>query len=85
MKSHILEIFRYRELLGNLVSNELKLRYRNSVLGFLWTILNPLFFLLILALVFSQIMKFQIENYHIFILSGLTAWLMIQQTIVIAT
>ena len=85
MKSHILEIFRYRELLGNLVSNELKLRYRNSVLGFLWTILNPLFFLLILALVFSQIMKFQIENYHIFILSGLTAWLMIQQTVVIAT
>ncbi len=85
MKEHILEIFQYRELLGNLVSNELKLRYRNSVLGFLWTILNPLFFLLILALVFSQIMKFQIENYHIFILSGLTSWLMIQQTVVVAT
>ncbi len=85
MKKQFSEIIQYKGLLRNLVANELKLRYRNSVLGFLWTILNPLFFLLILALVFSQIMKFQIENYHIFILSGLTAWLMIQQTVVVAT
>lgn len=85
MKKYFTEILQYRELLGNLVKTEVKLRYRSSFLGFLWTILNPLFFLLILAVVFSQIMKFQIENYTIFLLSGLTAWLMIQQTVVIAT
>ncbi len=85
MKRYLREIVNYRELLWNLVGTELKLRYRNSVLGFLWTILNPLFFLLILALVFSRIIKFQMDNYTIFLFSGLTSWLMIQQTVLIAT
>lgn len=79
------ELLQYREFLLNLVSNELKLRYRNSVLGFFWTILNPLFYLLILAVVFSKIIKFEIEHYTIFLLSGLTSWMMIQQTVTIAT
>ena len=85
MKKALKEIFAYRELLWNLVLNELKLRYRNSVLGFLWTILNPLFYLLILALVFSRIMRFQVENYAIFLFTGLVSWSMIQQTIATAT
>lgn len=85
MKRYLQEIVKYRELLWNLVGTELKLRYRNSVLGFLWTILNPLFFLLILALVFSRIIRFQMENYTIFLFAGLTSWLMIQQTVLIAT
>ena len=85
MKKAVKELFAYRELLWNLVLNELKLRYRNSVLGFLWTILNPLFYLLILALVFSRIMRFQVENYAIFLFTGLVSWSMIQQTIATAT
>jgi len=85
MKKAVKELFAYRELLRNLVLNELKLRYRNSVLGFLWTILNPLFYLLILALVFSRIMRFQVENYAIFLFTGLVSWSMIQQTIATAT
>jgi ABC-type polysaccharide/polyol phosphate export permease len=79
------ELYAYREFLGNMIATELKLRYRDSVLGFLWTILNPLFFLLILAVVFSKILRIQIPNYTIFLLSGLTSWMMIQQTVVIAT
>jgi len=79
------EIRDYRELLGNLVVTELRLRYRDSILGFLWTILNPLFFLVILALVFSRIIKLQMENYTIFLFSGMTSYLMIQQTVLIAT
>lgn len=85
MKKQLTEILQFRELLFSLVLNELKLRYRNSALGFLWTIINPLFYLLILAVVFSKIIRFQIENYTIFLFSGLTSWLMIQQTITIAT
>ena len=85
MRNYILEIFRYRELLLNLTVNELKLRYRNSFLGFLWTVLNPLFYLLILAVVFSKIIRFQIENYTVFLFSGLASWMMIQQTVIIAT
>jgi len=79
------EIVAFRDLLRNLVIIELKLRYRNNVLGFLWTILNPLFYLLILAIVFSQLLRFNIPHYTIFLLSGLTSWMMLQQTIVIAT
>ncbi|MCJ7579165.1 MAG: ABC transporter permease [Candidatus Aminicenantes bacterium] len=85
MKQYLKEIFEYRELLWNLIINELKLRYRGSFLGFLWTILNPLLYLIILATVFSKIMRFQIDNYIIFLLAGLTSWTMIQQTITIAT
>lgn len=85
MKKHLVELVQYRELLWNLTVSELKVRYRGSILGFLWTVLNPLFYLLILAVVFSKIMKFQIDNYTIFLFVGLTSWFMIQQTIVIAT
>jgi ABC-type polysaccharide/polyol phosphate export permease len=79
------ELFRYRDFLRNLIAAELKLRYRDSVLGFFWTVLNPLFFLLILAAVFSKILRVQLPHYAIFLLSGLTSWLMIQQTVLIAT
>jgi len=79
------EVTSYQELLGNLIVTELKLRYRESFLGFLWTVLNPLFFLLVLALVFSQIIKFQMENYTMFLFAGMASYLMIQQTVLIAT
>lgn len=84
MIKYLKELWNYRDLLFNLTISEMKLRYRGSFLGFLWTILNPLFFLLILAVVFSQIIKFQVDNYIIFLFAGLTAWFMIQQTVVIA-
>ena len=81
----IREIGAYRELLWNLVLTELKLRYRDSLLGFLWTILNPLFSLLILSFVFSRIIRFEnLPHYTIFLFSGLASWLMIQQTVIIA-
>jgi len=85
MGTRIRELFAFRDFLRNMIVTELKLRYRDSVLGFLWTVLNPLFFLLILAAVFSKILRVQVPNYTIFLLSGLTSWLMIQQTVVIAT
>ncbi|OGD20668.1 MAG: hypothetical protein A2W03_02805 [Candidatus Aminicenantes bacterium RBG_16_63_16] len=83
--SRLRELFEYRELVLNLTRVELKLRYRNSALGFLWTVLNPLFYLLILAVVFSKIVRFEIPHYPIFLFAGLTSWLMIQQTVTIAT
>jgi ABC-type polysaccharide/polyol phosphate export permease len=85
MMNRLREIADYRDLLLNLITTELKLRYRESVLGFLWTIINPLFFLLILVVVFAAIMKIQIPHYAIFLLTGLTSWSMLQQTVVMAT
>jgi len=85
MLRQIRETLAFRELLRNLTLTELKLRYRDSVLGFLWTVLNPLLFLLILAFVFSRLIRFEIPRYTLFLFTGLTSWLMIQQTVVIAT
>jgi ABC-type polysaccharide/polyol phosphate export permease len=84
-RSTIRELYEYRDLLRNLTVTELKLRYRDSLLGFLWTVLNPLFFLLILALVFSRLIRFEVPHYPLFLFAGLTSWLMIQQTVLIAT
>lgn len=81
----ISEIYSYRYLLLNLIKSDIKLRYKNSFLGFLWHLLNPLFYLGILALVFSQIIRIQMENYILFLFSGLVSWRMIQQTSIIAT
>jgi ABC-2 type transport system permease protein len=78
------ELFRYRELLKNLVVNELKLRYRRSVLGFLWTMLNPLFTLLTLTLVMSTILRYPIERYWVSLFSGFLPWMFLSQSIGLA-
>lgn len=67
-------VWRYRELLGNLVRKELKVKYKNSILGFLWTLLNPMLYLVVFSLVFQLILRVQIPYYAIFFLSGLLAW-----------
>jgi ABC-type polysaccharide/polyol phosphate export permease len=85
MRSTWWELLSYRDLLFNLISIELKLRYRHSVLGFLWQIINPLFYLLLLSFVFSRVIRFNIENYTIYLFAGLASWLMIQQSSVVAT
>lgn len=84
MIRQIREIAAYRDLLCNLVLTELKLRYRDSMLGFLWTVLNPLFSLLILSFVFSRILRFEVPRFTIFLFSGLASWFMIQQTVLVA-
>jgi ABC-2 type transport system permease protein len=67
-------VWRYRELLGNLVRKELKVKYKNSVLGFLWTLLNPMLYLVVFSVVFQEVLRVQIPYYAIFFLSGLLAW-----------
>ena len=59
----IRELVLYREMIYSLVRRDLKGRYKGSVLGFLWTFLNPLFQLIVYTLVFSVIMKNNIEKY----------------------
>jgi len=51
----------------------LKLRYRNSMLGFLWTLINPLFMLAIFVFVFKQVIN-NVDNYPLYVLSGLIFW-----------
>lgn len=57
-------------MLYELVARDVKIKYRKSVLGVLWTLLNPLLMMVILSIVFSNLFKFDIENYSLYLLSG---------------
>jgi ABC-2 type transport system permease protein len=67
-------IWEYRELLRNLVRLQLKVKYKNSVLGFVWSLLNPLLYLVIFTFVFTVVQPAGINNFAVFLLSGLLAW-----------
>ena len=69
-----LGIIRYRDLVLQLVSRSLKIRYKRSILGIGWTMLNPLLMMLVLSFVFSFVFRFSIEGYAVYVLSGLILW-----------
>lgn len=70
MKKYFDNFLKFKPLLNELVSRDIKIKYRRSVLGVLWTVLNPLCMMVILSIVFSNIFKFDIENFPLYILSG---------------
>lgn len=71
---HLSELWGHRALVSALAARELKGRYRGSALGFLWTFLNPLLLLCVYALVFSVYFRVQMENYAVFMFTGLLPW-----------
>lgn len=75
------ELYRYRDLIWTLVQRDLKVRYKRSAIGFLWTMLQPLLMLTVLNLVFSQIFRFDLRNYPVYALAGILFWNFFQQTI----
>lgn len=79
------ELYAYRELLINLVKKELKLRYRGSALGFLWSLLNPLLTMLIFTFVFANVFKLGIKNFPVFLLVGLLPWIFFSGSITAST
>ena len=81
MLKSLKEIVQFRELLLYLVINELRLRYRGSVFGFLWTLLNPILLMLVMWLVFSRFSLIKEENYGLFLLAGLLGWIFFSQSI----
>lgn len=68
------EFYQYRELLRNLVVRDLKVRYRNSVLGVLWSLLNPLLMTLVFTVVFTLMIPSNIPNYPVFFMCGFLPW-----------
>jgi ABC-2 type transport system permease protein len=74
------EAWRYRDLIFFLVRRDLTARYKRSVLGIAWTMLNPLGMMIVLSIVFSQVFRITIENYPAYVLSGLIAWTFFAQT-----
>lgn len=73
--SKLLEIWSYREMIKSLVRKDLRGRYKSSVLGFLWTFINPLCQILIYTLVFSVIMKTGIDKYYLFLSVAMIPWI----------
>lgn len=72
-------------LVIKLVGRELKVRYKGSVIGYLWSMVNPLLYMIILGFVFSHVMRYKQEHYTLFILSGILVWNLFSQGIVLGT
>lgn len=70
----LVEAWRYRDLIRQLVERDVKTRYKRSVIGIAWTMLNPLLMMVILTTVFSTLFRFQVEHYPVYLLSGLILW-----------
>jgi ABC-2 type transport system permease protein len=79
------EIWRHRELLVAFTRTELKVKYKNSVLGFAWSMLNPALYLVVFYVVFQLILGSGIPNFPIFLLSGLLVWNLFNTGVVSAT
>ncbi|HMR63231.1 MAG TPA: ABC transporter permease [Anaerolineae bacterium] len=72
---HLLELWQYRELIRNLVVRDLKVRYRNSVLGILWSLFNPLLMMLVFTLVFTVMTRpYSVDKFPIFVLCAILPW-----------
>lgn len=72
----LVNLWNYRELIRNLVVRDLKVRYRNSAFGFAWSLLNPLFMMVVLSIVFSLVFEraSPVENFPAFLVAGLIPW-----------
>lgn len=68
------ELWRYRGLILDLVVLDLKVRYKGSVLGFLWSLLNPLLLMAVFTVVFTQLFENPIPRFPVFILAALLPW-----------
>ena len=78
----IRDLSRHSNLLWNLVRRDLTVRYKRSMIGFFWTMLNPLLLMIILTIVFSTVFRFAIPHYEVYFLSEYLAFLFFSQTTV---
>ena len=67
-------VYHYREYLKQSIARDLRKKYKRSTLGYLWSMLNPLFMMIILTIVFSNLMSGRVENYAVFLFAGLLPW-----------
>lgn len=70
----IREIIKYKEFLKSNVKKDIRGKYKGSFFGVLWAFINPLLSVFVYAIVFKYIMRFNIENYLIYLISGIIPW-----------
>jgi ABC-type polysaccharide/polyol phosphate export permease len=76
------ELYGFRHAIANLVLNGLRNRYRRSVLGWSWSLLEPLLWLVVMAAVFSLVLGIGLKDYTLFLFSGLLPWQFISNSMV---
>ncbi len=74
LRARLRDLWAWRELLGNLIRREIKAKYKTSVLGAAWSMLNPMLYLAVFTLVFSVVLNRGMPNFPVYLLSGLLAW-----------
>lgn len=75
LRAQLTHLLEYQELIYNLVIRELKVRYKDSVLGILWSLMNPLLMMVVFTIVFTVMTPVaDIENFPVFLLCGLLPW-----------
>jgi len=79
------DLYQYREVLYNLISQDLKIKYRRTMLGYVWSLLNPVIQLLVLSVVFSHVVRLGMKDYTLFLFSGLLAWTFFSQSLIAAS
>jgi len=72
--AHLKELYAHRYLIWVLAWGDFKWRYKNSFLGYFWSLLEPFVMFLILYVVFSNLMRLQVEHYQLFLLMGIMMW-----------
>jgi ABC-2 type transport system permease protein/lipopolysaccharide transport system permease protein len=81
LRQYVGELWAFRHVLTQMVSQQLTLRYRRTLLGFLWTLVNPLLTMTISAFVFSMIMRLPLKNFVIFLYAGTIPWTLFSASI----
>ena len=81
MLGELKELWKYRALLSTMVSRDLKIRYKNSFLGFLWSMINPLTTVVVLTFVFKGINALQTPNYSAYLLAGYLPYMFFQSAL----
>ena len=74
ISARLTELWSFRHLVGNLVVRDLKVRYKNSVLGFVWSLASPLLMMLVFWFIFGMMWPNQTPFFHVFILIGVLSW-----------
>ena len=70
LQYRIRTFFKYQDLIKELVGRDIKLKYRRSFLGYIWSVLNPLLVMIVMTVVFSAMFKNNIQNYPVYLLIG---------------
>lgn len=81
MKERIKEIYSYKDMVASLVKRELRGKYKGSFLGFLWTFINPLCQIIVYTIVFSIIVRSDLDKFYVYMITGMIPWLFFDASI----